>query len=183
MSERRVSGTGAAEVRAEALSGPRPNPGLSTATATGAERDADKALESLRRRRNSTKLRTRNAKSHALARVLIGERERRLYLLTPGEIDYVESRANYVEFHADGLVFISRDSIKRLSRVLAGSGYIRIRRTLLLNIQSILYAQRVGHGTYAFTLSTGACLRSGAKYREEILRFLPLTCARRVAGR
>jgi DNA-binding LytR/AlgR family response regulator len=183
MSDRRVVGTGASEVRIEALSGLRRTSGLSAAAATGAERDADKTLESLRRRRDSTKVRALNGKSSALSRVLVGERERRLYLLSPGEIDYIESRANYVEFHTDGLVFISRDSVKRLSRVLAGSGYIRIRRTLLLNIQSILYAQRVGHGTYAFTLSSGTCLRSGARYREEILRILPLTRARRVAGR
>ena len=182
MPERRLNGAGIDQVRPQALGGARLSPGLSAAAATGAERDADKALESLRRRRDSSKVRTLNARSRALARVLVGERERRLYLLTPGEIDYIESHANYVEFHADSLVFISRDSIKRLSRVLAGSGYMRIRRTLLLNIESILYAQRVGHGTYAFTLSSGACLRSGAKYREEILRVLPLTCARRAAG-
>jgi DNA-binding LytR/AlgR family response regulator len=114
--------------------------------------------------------------------MLVGERERRLYLLAPGEIDYIESRGNYVEFHAAALVFISRDSIKRLSRELAASGFMRIQRTLLLNIQSIVYAQRVGHGTYAFTLSTGARLRSGAKYREEILKVLPLTRARRLGG-
>jgi len=102
-----------------------------------------------------------------------------MYVLAPGELDYMESRGNYVEFHAGDLVFMSRDSIKRLSRVLADSGYIRIQRTLLLNIESIVFAQRAGHGRFAFTLSSGACLCSGAKYREEILRALPLTRARR----
>ena len=183
MSDRRVSGPGVGAALTQAVGGPRRNPGLSASPTTGAERDADRTFESLRRQRESSNVRALNANSRALSRVLIGEREHRLYLLTPGEIDYIESRSNYVEFHAEGLVFISRDSVKRLSRVLAGSGYIRIRRTLLLNIQSIVYAQRVGHGTYAFTLSSGACLRSGAKYREEILRILPLTRARRVAGR
>ncbi|HYM43571.1 MAG TPA: LytTR family DNA-binding domain-containing protein [Steroidobacteraceae bacterium] len=116
------------------------------------------------------------------ATVLVGERERRLYPLSPGEVDYIESRGNYVEFHIGELVFISRDSIKRLTRALAASGYVRIQRTLLLNVQSIVYAQRVGHGTFAFTLRSGARVTSGARYREEILRILPLTRARRLGG-
>jgi len=142
----------------------------------------DRALESLQRRRESARPRALDGKLRTLSRLLVGERERRLYLLAPGEIDYIESRGNYVEFHVDELVFISRDSIKRLSRLLADSGYIRIQRTALLNIQSILYAQRVGHGTFTFTLVSGARLRSGARYREEILRRLPLTRARRLGS-
>jgi DNA-binding LytR/AlgR family response regulator len=151
--------------------------------ANGTDDRADPTLETLRRRREPPpRPRTLGAKRATPSGVLIGERERRLYLLAPGELDYIESRGNYVEFHADQLVFISRDSIKRLSRVLAASGYLRIQRTLLLNIESIVYAQRAGHGTYAFTLSSGARLRSGASYREEILRSLPLTRARRFGG-
>lgn len=181
MPEARVNGMGGGEVRTGALNGPRRSPGSAAAEIRGAERDTDRTLENLRRRRESARGRTLDVRVRA-SRVLVGERERRLYLLGAGEIDYVESRGNYVEFHAEDLVFISRDSIKRLSRVLAGSGYVRIQRTLLLNIQSIVYAQRVGHGTYAFTLSSGERLRSGATYRQEILRILPLTRARRLSG-
>src|SRR5215472_12175512 len=97
----------------------------SAAGVRDAERDADRTLENLRRRRDSVRPRPADAKLRTFARVLVGERERRLYLLAPGEIDYIESRGNYVEFHADDLVFISRDSIKRLSRTLIDSGYIR----------------------------------------------------------
>ena len=64
--------------------------------------------------------------------------------------------------------------MKRLADELAALGFIRIERSLLLNVRSILYAQRVGRGTYAFTLSSGSCLYSGATFRHEILRALPL---------
>jgi DNA-binding LytR/AlgR family response regulator len=110
-----------------------------------------------------------------LSKVLVGERERRLYVLTPDQIEYIESRGNYVEFHAGGLPFISRDSLKRLSRLLAAEGYLRIQRTMLLNLRSILYAQRIGHGRFEFTLSSGARLCSGARFRIDILRVLPLS--------
>jgi hypothetical protein len=69
----------------------------------------------------------------------------------------------------------AQNSLKRLAGALATSGFLRIERSLLVNIYAIHYAQRVGRGTYAFTLMSGACLYSGASYRDEILRVLPLT--------
>ena len=178
MSDRRVDRRDGDLLASVALGAPGGRHGLSVAR-SGAEREADRTFANVRRRRKSLQPRTPPARSRTL---LVGERERRLYLLVPGEIDYIESRGNYVEFHADDLVFISRDSIKRLSRVLAESGYMRIQRTLLLNLESIVYAQRVGHGRFAFTLSSGARLCSGAKYREEILAVVPLTRERRLGG-
>lgn len=178
MSARNVSVWGDYAPRTEVNGVPRRSQVSSAVPFADNGRDTDTTLQSLRRARESENLGT--AGKMGVAPMLVGERERRLYPLSPGQVDYIESRGNYVEFHVQGLVFISRDSIKRLTLVLADSGYIRIQRTLLLNIQSIVYAQRVGHGTYAFTLRSGVRLTSGAKYRQEILRALPLTRARRV---
>lgn len=106
--------------------------------------------------------------------VLVGEREHRLYVLMPEKVEYIQSEGNYVKLHGGGAEFISRDSVKRLAALLEGRGFVRIERSLLLNIRAILYAQRTGRGTFLFTLSSGACLRSGQAYRAEILRVLPL---------
>jgi len=107
--------------------------------------------------------------------VLVGEREHRLYILEPNKIDYIASHGNYVQFHVGSANYISRDSIKRLSHVLAGSGFIRIERSLLINVHAISYAERTGRGRYSFTLTSGSCLQSGASYRSTILQVLPLT--------
>jgi LytTr DNA-binding domain len=106
--------------------------------------------------------------------LLLGERDRRLYVLRPEKIDYVEADGNYVKFHIVGLEYIARDSVKRLASALVHMDFVRIERSLLLNLRAISYVQRIGRGTYAFTLVSGACLRSGATYREHILRALPL---------
>jgi len=107
--------------------------------------------------------------------VLVGEREHRLYILEPDKVDYIESHGNYVKFHVSTANYISRDSIKRLSPVLAGHGFLRIERSLLLNVHAISYAERTGRGRYSFTLTSGTCLHSGASYRNAILQVLPLT--------
>jgi len=105
---------------------------------------------------------------------LVGEREHRLYPLDPFAIDYVESAGNYVTYHLAGVAYICRESIKRLETVLAGAGFVRIERSLLLNVRAIAYAQPLGHGSFVFTLTTGARLHSGHAYRDSILAALPL---------
>lgn len=114
--------------------------------------------------------------------MLVGERDGRMYPLAPAEIEYIESRGNYVAFHSNGLIFLSLDTMKRLTQLLAGSSFVRIQRTVLLNIRSIEYAQRAGRGRYAFTLSSGERVYSGKQYRDELLEILPLTHSRRNSG-
>jgi DNA-binding LytR/AlgR family response regulator len=106
--------------------------------------------------------------------LLIGERERRLYPLDPEKIEYIESDGNYVSIRSGNTAYISRDSIKRLAAELAHLGFVRIERSLLVNIRAVLYAESVGRGRFAFTLSSGACVQPSASYRESILRALPL---------
>ena len=110
----------------------------------------------------------------AAPRYLVGERQRKLYPLDPKSIDYIEADGNYVTLRAGKVEYLSRDSIKRLSVQLAGLGFVRIARSLLVNAAAVLYAELAGHGTFALTLSSGLCLHSSAAYRDSILRIIPL---------
>jgi two-component system, LytTR family, response regulator len=106
--------------------------------------------------------------------LLVGEREHRLYPLDPYQIDYVESAGNYVTYHLAGVEYIARESIKGLDAALAPAGFVRIERSLLLNVRAIAYVQPIGRGSFAFTLVSGARLRSGHAHRDTILAALPL---------
>jgi hypothetical protein len=106
--------------------------------------------------------------------ILVGERERRLYPLAPEQIDYIESDGNYVKYYLAGTRYIARESIRRLETLLAPIGFMRIERSLLLNVRAIAYVQPIGRGSFAFTLTSGTRLQSGAAYREGILAALPL---------
>jgi len=105
---------------------------------------------------------------------LVGEREHRLYPLEPCRIDYVESAGNYVTYHLGAVEYIARESLKHLDILLSPGGFVRIERSLLLNVRAIAYAQPIGHGTFAFTLASGVRLHSGHSYRDTILAALPL---------
>jgi two-component system LytT family response regulator len=106
-------------------------------------------------------------------KLLVGERHHRLYPLDIRKIDYIEADGNYVTIRAGSSEYISRDSIKRLSADLAAFGFVRIDRSILLNIRAVAFAEPVGRGILAFTLSSGACLHSSRTYRGAILRVLP----------
>ena len=130
--------------------------------------------------------RARNRLTHALPgyelgrkvplppRFLVGERQRRLYPLNPKSIDYIEADGNYVTLRAGNMEYLSRDSIKRLSMQLAELGFVRIGRSLLVNAAAVSYAEVAGHGTFALTLASGACLHTSAAYRNSILHVIPL---------
>jgi two-component system, LytTR family, response regulator len=113
---------------------------------------------------------------HLLARrpkLLVGERQHKLYPLEVEKIDYVEADGNYVTIRVGNTEYISRDSIKHLAADLADFGFLRIDRSILLNIRAVQFAEPAGHGTLAFTLSSGTCLHSSRTYRETIVRMLP----------
>jgi two-component system LytT family response regulator len=107
-------------------------------------------------------------------RLLVGEREHRLYPMHPETIDYIESDGNYVTILSGNAKYISRDTIKRLAADLADVGFIRIERSLLVNIRAIAYVEAIGRGMFAFTLSSGCVLHSGSSYRDSILSRLPM---------
>ena len=115
-------------------------------------------------------------------RFLVGERQHRLHPLDIEKIDYIEADGNYVTIRAGGAEYISRGSIKRLAAELADMGFLRIDRSILLNVRAVLFAEPIGHGALAFTLSSGVCLHSSKTYREAILEVLPWHHCRGGAG-
>jgi hypothetical protein len=106
--------------------------------------------------------------------VLIGERGQRLYPLDPRDIDYIESEGNYVKYRCGGAEYIKREALKQLDGLLRPFGFLRIERSLLLNLRAIEYVEPVGHGIFAFMLTSGVTLQSGPAYRATILKVLPL---------
>jgi two-component system LytT family response regulator len=100
------------------------------------------SIERARQRFDSARSRTEPAQSverqavHANGfgaapfKILIGEREHRLYPLNAEGIDYIESDGNYVTIRSGSSKYISRDTIKRLSADVGDLGFIRIERSL-----------------------------------------------------
>jgi DNA-binding LytR/AlgR family response regulator len=96
---------------------------------------------------------------------LVGERTGRFYFLAPSDVDYIEADSNYMYLQIGNDRYINRDSLKRLAPLLEPLGFIRISRSILLNLRRVAYAEREGRGILAFTLNSGVRLVSSAGYR------------------
>jgi two-component system LytT family response regulator len=96
---------------------------------------------------------------------LVGERTGRFYFLAPGDVDYIEADSNYMYLQIGNDRYINRDSLKRVAPLLEPLGFIRISRSILLNLRRVAYAEREGRGILAFTLNSGVRLVSSAGYR------------------
>jgi two-component system LytT family response regulator len=109
------------------------------------------------------------ARAQNAPRQLVGEKSRRIYFVDAASVDYIEAGGNYVMIHADQERYISRDSLKHLAESLTAIGFLRISRSLLVNLRRVAFAERIGRGVYAFTTRGGRRLVSSAAHRKEIL--------------
>jgi DNA-binding LytR/AlgR family response regulator len=103
-----------------------------------------------------------------------GEREHRIHVLRPSMIDCIESFGNYVRLCVGADRYLRRDSLKCLEVTLAPCGFIRIKSSLLVNLNMVRYIEKAGSGTFSLALVDGRKLRSSATYRSNIARALHL---------
>lgn len=102
-------------------------------------------------------------------RQITGEKAHRLYFIDVETIDYVESDANYVTLHVGDERYLARNTIKHLAGALAPASFVRIERSVLLNLRRVAFAERLDRGAFVFTLRNGQRLVSSSTYRKGIL--------------
>lgn len=101
---------------------------------------------------------------------LVGERGRRLFFIEVELIDYIQADGNYVSIRAGEDRYLARSTLKNLALALAPSGFVRITRSLLVNLHRVAFAERLGGGSFEFTLRSGMRLASTPTFRREILQ-------------
>jgi two-component system LytT family response regulator len=88
-----------------------------------------------------------------------------LYFIPVSDVDYIEAYGNYVRIHVGDCEYLRRDTLARLTQELQGAGFLRVRRSTLLNLRRVAFAERLGDGALAFTLASGARLVSRTRFR------------------
>jgi two-component system, LytTR family, response regulator len=101
---------------------------------------------------------------------LMAENSHRLYFLAVEDIDYIESCGNYVVIHVGDQKYVRRDTLKRLAAVLRDLEFEWIRRSTLINLSRVAFAEKLEHGALAFTLTSGTRLVSKTRVRLEATR-------------
>jgi two-component system LytT family response regulator len=98
-------------------------------------------------------------------RVLVKSPDRILFL-KPDEIDHIEACGNYVVLHAGKEKHIVRETMTAMEARLGSSGFMRINRSVILNLSRIKELQPLAAGEYVVILKTGARLNMTCSLRD-----------------
>lgn len=90
-------------------------------------------------------------------RILVRSPERILFL-KPEEIDYIEAAGNYVVLHVGKERHILRETTTAMEARLIPAGFMRISRSIIVNLARIREVQPLGPGQYSLLLKDGSRL-------------------------
>jgi two-component system, LytTR family, response regulator len=92
----------------------------------------------------------------------------RTILVPVDEIDWVEAAENYVQLHTSAGSHLLHITLTTLEKSLDPAIFLRIHRSVIVNVTRIRELQPVMHGEYALTLASGARLQSGRNYSDRL---------------
>jgi len=84
------------------------------------------------------------------------------------DIDWIGAAENYVELHVGRAAHLVHVPMNTIERRLDPEAFLRIHRSVIVNISRIRELQSAAHGEYVLTLANGVRLQSGRAYSEKV---------------
>jgi len=84
------------------------------------------------------------------------------------DIDWIEAAENYVQLHVGRATHLLHVTMNTLEESLHTETFLRIHRSLIVNVHRIKELQPALHGEYVVTLQDGVHLQSGRTYSERL---------------
>jgi two-component system LytT family response regulator len=84
------------------------------------------------------------------------------------DIDWIEGAGVYVNLHVAGKEFLYRSTLNELAGHLDPLRFIRVHRSAIVNIDSILQLQPISHGEFEIVLKDGHRSRLSRTYRRQL---------------
>jgi len=137
--------------------GQRLNAG-STGESLGDTAAMRKVLESIQRRAHADRFLVRAA-NH-------------LYFVNASDVEWIDAAANYVRLHVGGRAHFARGTVKGIEGRLPPHRFVRVHRSLIVNLDFIQRLEPFAHGEYVITMRDGARLRSSRTYNERLREML-----------
>ncbi len=89
-------------------------------------------------------------------------------LVNVEEIDWIGGAENYVELHAGRANHLLHVRMSALEASLDPASFLRVHRSIIVNLERIRDLQPAAHGDYVITLRDGTQLKSGRTYAERL---------------
>ena len=98
--------------------------------------------------------------------------EGRVLFLKAAEIDWIETDGDHVKFHVGPNTYLHRTTLTRLEERLSPKTFLRIHRSIVVNVDRVRELQPWFQGDYVLILADGTRLTSGRSYRERVREFV-----------
>jgi two-component system, LytTR family, response regulator len=96
----------------------------------------------------------------------------RIVFLNFDEVDWMEAAANYVRLNVGKQSYLLREGIGHIAERLDPAQFIRIHRSVIVNVQKIKELQPVNSGEYIVVLKDGKELSCSRGYRAGLQQFI-----------
>ena len=136
-----------------------------------AEALAQARLRSPRPETMQAVVRQAQARQQPLERVLIRDGAR-VHVVVASSIDYIEAQDDYVQITAGGKQYLKHQRLSELEAQLDGAVFVRIHRSLIVNVGAIARIEPVSKDNHCAVLHSGVKLpisRSGYQKVRELL--------------
>lgn len=91
-----------------------------------------------------------------------------LVFLHISDVEWIEAAGNYVQVHAGARAHSIREKISDFERLLPPERFLRIHRSIIVNIDAVSEIQNCGSGEYIVLLRNGKELPLGRSYRDHL---------------
>ncbi len=102
-----------------------------------------------------------------LQKVLIKSRDRLTFLETD-KIEWISSEGNYVCFHVQKSSYTLRETISNLEKQLNPDQFLRINRSIIININHVKELQQMFHGDYKVILNDNTQFTLSRRFRDRL---------------
>lgn len=111
-------------------------------------------------------------KKSPISRLMVKSADR-VFFIKAEQIDRIESAGNYVVVYAGTERYIIRETMTTLENELPSKEFVRLNRSLIVNVRTIIELRSQGQGEYVAVLSGGkrANVSVGLRELEKRLRF------------
>lgn len=92
----------------------------------------------------------------------------RIYFLHPDDIEYIEAAGYYIEVFAKGRKHLIRQSLAQLDEMLDSHRFIRIHRSVIINMTYLKEIIRDGANDFSVKMSNESIFRISRSYKPEV---------------
>lgn len=96
----------------------------------------------------------------------------RIVLVPTEAIDWIESADNYVQLHVGQSSHLHRETLSSLENKLCQDTFIRISRSVIINVHRVSELESLFHGDYSVKMRDGTQLTLSRSYRGKLAQLL-----------